>query len=68
VDGKYFLNRHLALGLVYWFDKYKVDDFALSPVASLAQPATGTPTLMMLGYFYAPYTANTVTAKVTYLW
>jgi MtrB/PioB family decaheme-associated outer membrane protein len=68
VDGKYFLNRHLALGLVYWFDKYKVNDFALSPVASLAQPATGAPTLMMLGYFYAPYTANTVSARITYLW
>jgi hypothetical protein len=36
--------------LIYWFDKYSVDDFALSPVASLAQPATGTPTLTMLGY------------------
>jgi hypothetical protein len=40
----------------------------LSPVASLAQPATGAPTLMMLGYFYAPYTANTVSARITYLW
>jgi len=31
-------------------------------------PATGTATLMMLGYFYAPYTANTVMARLTYLW
>jgi hypothetical protein len=68
VDGRYFITRRLALGLVYWYDKYRVDDFALSPVASLAQPATGTPTLMMLGYFYAPYTANTVMARLTYLW
>lgn len=68
LDGKYFLNRHLALGLVYWFDKYRVDDFALSPVASLAQPATATPTLMLLGYFYKPYTANTVMGRLTYLW
>jgi hypothetical protein len=43
----------LVLSVVYWFDKYSVNDFALSPVTSLAQPATGTPTLMMLGYFYA---------------
>jgi hypothetical protein len=35
-----------------WFDKYKVQDFALGPVASLAQPATATPALMMLGCFY----------------
>jgi MtrB/PioB family decaheme-associated outer membrane protein len=68
VDGRYFLNRRLAVGMVYWYDSYRVDDFALSPVQSLAQPATGTPTLMMLGYFYAPYTANTVTARITYLW
>ena len=32
VDGRYFLTRHFAVGLVYWFDKYRVDDFALSPV------------------------------------
>jgi hypothetical protein len=68
IDGRYFVTRHLALGLMYWFDKYRVDDFALSPVNSLAQPATGTPGLMMLGYFYRPYTANTVMGRITYLW
>jgi MtrB/PioB family decaheme-associated outer membrane protein len=68
VDGRYFVTRHLALGLVYWYDKYRVDDFALNPVASLAQPATATPTLMMLGYFYRPYTANSIMARLTYLW
>src|ERR1019366_6895316 len=68
IDGRYSVSRHLAIGLAYWFDKYRVNDFALSPVASLAQPATGTPSLMMLGYFYAPYTANTVMAKMSYLW
>src|SRR5262249_47485 len=68
LDGRYFVTRHVALGLVYWFDRYRVDDFALSPVSSLAQPATATPSLMMLGYFYRPYTANTVMARFTYLW
>ena len=58
----------VAVGLVYWFDQYSVDDFALGPVASLAQPATATPTLMLLGYFYRPYTANSVTARFTYMW
>jgi hypothetical protein len=58
----------LAVGLVYWFDKYRVDDFALGPVASLAQPATAAPTLMMLGYFYRPYTANSLMGRITYLW
>ncbi len=68
LDSRYFLTRRLAVGLVYWYDLYRVSDFALSPVPSLAQPATGTPTLMMLGYFYAPYTANTVMARITYFW
>jgi hypothetical protein len=68
IDGRYFVSRHVAVGLVYWFDKYKVDDFALGPVASLAQPATATPALMMLGYFYRPYTANSVMGRLTYLW
>ena len=68
IDGRYFVSRRVAVGLVYWFDKYRVDDFALSPVASLAQPATATPTLMMLGYFYRPYTANSLMVRLTYLW
>lgn len=68
IDGRYFVSRRLAVGLVYWYDKYRVDDFALGPVASLAQPATATPALMMLGYFYRPYTANSVMGRITYLW
>jgi MtrB/PioB family decaheme-associated outer membrane protein len=68
IDSRYFINRRFAVGVVYWFDKYKVDDFALGPVASLAQPATATPALMMLGYFYRPYTANSVMGRLTYLW
>ena len=69
VDARYFLSRQLAVGVVYWYDKYKVDDFALGPVSSLSQPANAaSPTLMMLGYFYKPYTANSVMARLTYLW
>ena len=68
IDGRYFVNRRFAVGLAYWYDKYRVDDFALSPVASLAQPASGTPTLMLLGYFYRPYTANTIVGRLTVFW
>jgi hypothetical protein len=46
----------------------EVNDFALGPVTSLAQPATATPTLMLLGYFYRPYTANSFIGRFTYLW
>jgi MtrB/PioB family decaheme-associated outer membrane protein len=68
IDARYFVSRRAAVGVVYWFDRYRVDDFALGPVASLAQPATAAPTLMLLGYFYQPYTANSVTLRFTYLW
>ena len=69
VDVRYFLTRHVAVGGLYWYDKYRVEDFALGPVASLSQPANAAaPTLMMLGYFYRPYTANSLMARLTYLW
>ncbi len=68
IDGKYYLTPHLALGAAYWYDKYTVNDFALAPLSSLAQPATASPALLMLGYYYRPYTANTVMGRLTYLW
>ena len=69
VDVTYFVTRHLGVGGLYWYDYYRVDDFALNPVESLSQPAnSASPTLMMLGYFYKPYTANTILARLTYLW
>jgi MtrB/PioB family decaheme-associated outer membrane protein len=67
-DARYFLNARTSVGVVYWLDKYDVDDFALGPFDSLAQPPTSTPTFLMIGYYYRPYTANTVMAHVTYLW
>ena len=65
VDGSYAITRHIAAGLVYWFEKYDVDDFAFSPATlnAVAQPA-----FVMLGYLYRPYTANTIWARLTYLW
>src|SRR6185436_11150501 len=45
-DVKYYLTKHLAVGMVYWFDKYLVDDFALNPTSDLALP-TANPALMM---------------------
>ncbi len=69
LDVTYFVTRHLGVGGLYWYDYYRVDDFALNPVESLSQPAnSASPTLMMLGYFYKPYTANTILARLTYLW
>jgi MtrB/PioB family decaheme-associated outer membrane protein len=65
VDGRYALTPRVAIGVVYWYEKYAVDDFAFSPATlnTIAQPA-----FVALGYLYRPYTANTMSARVTYFW
>jgi len=68
VDGKYFLTAHFAVGGVYWYDDYQTSDFALGPQPGLALPATASPAIVMIGYQYLPYTANTIAARITYLW
>jgi MtrB/PioB family decaheme-associated outer membrane protein len=68
LDAKYFVTPHLAIGAVYWYDDYQVNDFALGPQPGLALPATASPAIVMMGYQYLPYTANTVSARFTYLW
>ncbi|HJZ76069.1 MAG TPA: MtrB/PioB family outer membrane beta-barrel protein [Vicinamibacterales bacterium] len=68
VDGKYFLTPHFAVGGIYWYDAYQTSDFALGPQPGLALPATASPGIVMIGYRYLPYTANTIAARITYLW
>lgn len=54
-----------AAGVVYWFDKYKVEDFARSPatITGISMPSG-----LLLGYLWRPYTANTVWARLSYFW
>jgi MtrB/PioB family decaheme-associated outer membrane protein len=65
VDVKYRLRRNLAAGLIYRYDHFSVDDFALNP-STIDRLVFGS--TMLLGYFYRSYTANTVWLKLTYLW
>src|SRR5262249_43983243 len=64
-DARYTVNPHLGAGLVYWFEKYSVDDFAFNPATlhTVAQPS-----FISLQNTYRPYTANTIWARVTYMW
>jgi MtrB/PioB family decaheme-associated outer membrane protein len=64
-DGTYMVTRHLGAGLVYWYEKYSVQDYAFSP-ATLN--TISLPSFVAIGYMYQPYTANTVWARLTYLW
>jgi MtrB/PioB family decaheme-associated outer membrane protein len=65
LDVRYHLTSRFAAGLVYWYDKYSVNDFALDAqtLTSLAQPS-----FLMIGYIDRPYTANTISGRFTYYW
>jgi len=64
-DARYMVTPHLGAGLVYWFEKYDVDDFAFNPTTlnTVSQPS-----FMSLQYAFRPYTANTIWGRVTYMW
>ncbi len=55
VDAVYEINRHISLGVTYWYDKYDVQDFTLD---TTAQSSLVTGTNMLLYYTYAPYKAH----------
>ncbi len=64
--SSYWLKRNLSLGLVYLYDRFDVNDWALGTQAldRLAQSNT----FLLMGYGWERYTANTVWLKATYLW
>lgn len=64
-DLRYFLTPQLAVGLMYWYDRYLVDDFALGPdtINRLDLPGS-----LFLGYVYRPYTANSAWLRLLYFW
>jgi len=53
------------LGGAYWYDQYRVNDFALGSqtLTTLVEPS-----FLMLGNLYRPYTANTFMGRLTYIW
>ncbi|OFV89979.1 MAG: hypothetical protein A3H95_09870 [Acidobacteria bacterium RIFCSPLOWO2_02_FULL_64_15] len=65
-DVKYSLTAHLVAGIVYWYDTYRVNDFAMSPgyVIGNQTLADG----IMLGYVLQPYTVHAGWGRLTYLW
>lgn len=62
-DVRYYFSRRVALGFGYWYEQYKVDDFALGTetIAGLSMPVNTAvnPTSLMMNYLYRPYTAHT---------
>lgn len=69
IDSKYFVNNHVALGFIYRFDRYEVNDFAFNYRNNLAEPVAATAqNYLALGYFQRPYKANVIMGQLTYRW
>lgn len=65
VDATYPLTQRLSLGVSYWYEQYKVDDFALDAGAI---PQINLPSSLLLGYQYLPYTAHTIWGRLIVKW
>jgi MtrB/PioB family decaheme-associated outer membrane protein len=65
-DLVYDLTDQVGLGLSYWFDSYRVEDFAQEPeiLEPLAFPGSG----VFMGYLLRPYTAHTGWLRLIYRW
>jgi MtrB/PioB family decaheme-associated outer membrane protein len=64
LDGVYSLTSRIGIGLTWWFEDWKVEDFALDADSG---PLART-NAVLLGYLYRPYTANTFWARMIYRW
>jgi hypothetical protein len=60
----YWATPKVGLGLSYWYENYRVEDFTLDEDAN-RELARGQ--VLLIGYFYRPYTAQTVWARLFYV-
>jgi MtrB/PioB family decaheme-associated outer membrane protein len=58
-DLVYTLTSRLSLGFSYWYEKYRVEDFTLDAEAQPVLVRPGDTQVLLMGYIYRPYTANT---------
>lgn len=65
VDAIYNVNKHISLGVTYWYDKYDVQDFTLD---ANAQNSVVTGNNILLYYTYAPYKAHTTWGRLIVRW
>ena len=64
-DATYALTSRLSVGLSYWYERYRVEDFTLDADAN---PDLARGQALLMGYLYRPYTANTVWGRLIYAW
>ena len=65
IDLTYALSDRLDLGFSHWFEQYRVEDWTLD---AQANPSLDRGNVLLLGYIYAPYTANTFWGRLVYHW
>ena len=64
-DATYSLTARFSLGVSYWYERYRVNDFTLDVDAN---PDLARGQALLMGYLYRPYTANTVWGRLIYAW
>ena len=72
-DVQHFVRANVALGLVYHYEDYEVQDFSLDTgTINQLDPRNGTSgtfaSTIYAGYLFKPYTAHTWALRMTYLW
>ena len=55
-DLTYWMSRRIGIGGSYWYERYRVTDWALDAEATSREVLSQA---MILGYNYRPYTADT---------
>jgi hypothetical protein len=64
-DVTYAVNERMSIGVSYWYEDYKVEDFTLDADAN---PDLVRGQVLLIGYLYRPYTANTFWGRLVYRW
>jgi MtrB/PioB family decaheme-associated outer membrane protein len=64
-DVQYFVRANVALGAGYWYEQYRSQDFSLNGT-TINQ--LNLPSAILSGYYYRPYTGQTVWLRMSYLW
>jgi MtrB/PioB family decaheme-associated outer membrane protein len=64
-DIQYFVRANVALGAGYWYEAYRSQDFSLNGT-TINQ--LNLPSAILSGYYYRPYTGQTLWLRMSYLW
>ncbi len=64
-DIQYFVRANVAVGAGYWYEQYRAEDFSLNGT-TINQ--LNLPSAILSGYYYRPYTGQSMWLRMSYLW